>query len=192
VDVGQFQVEPHQLVEPAIGRGCGADLLCQVLNALGVVHGLVAVIVDLVASSRNVCHVILRHGRYFDLYRSEILGGESACRAICVKTMTKVGKVRCMTIQIDGGVVPLTVGLRLELARRGAGFTQEQFAELLEVSPSTIKRYESGSHPKRPIIAAWAMATGTWVTWLETGITPTGDGEGDRVVRHQGLEPRTR
>jgi transcriptional regulator with XRE-family HTH domain len=97
-----------------------------------------------------------------------------------------------MTIQIDGGAVPLTVGIRMELARRAAGFTQAQLADLIEVGLSTVKRYESGTIPKRPILAAWAMATGASVKWLETGIAPTDDGEGGSMVRHQGLEPRTR
>jgi hypothetical protein len=85
-----------------------------------------------------------------------------------------------MTIQLDGGVVPLTVGIRLELARRAAGYTQQQLADLMEVGVSTIK------------LLAWAMATGAHYQWLETGNAPTDDGEGGSVVRHQGLEPRTR
>ncbi len=97
-----------------------------------------------------------------------------------------------MTIQLNGGVVPMTQGLRLELARRAAGLTQQALADLIEINVSTVKRYENGAHAKRPILAAWAMSTGANYQWLETGIAPTEDGGGDSVVRHQGLEPRTR
>lgn len=110
-----------------------------------------------------------------------------------------------MTIQLDGGIVPLTVGLRLELARRAAGYTQQQLADVMEVGVSTVSRLEKGeARLKRPILLAWAMATGANRTWLETGMAPTDDGGGQNeqdphsarneglTVRHQGLEPRTR
>nr|WP_257606158.1 helix-turn-helix transcriptional regulator [Rhodococcus sp. LW-XY12] len=71
--------------------------------------------------------------------------------------------------------------------------TQTEIAEVLELTRRTIGSYESGERaPKRAVVAAWAMATAVPVEWLETGKTPSPDGEGVSVVRHQGLEPRTR
>lgn len=97
-----------------------------------------------------------------------------------------------MTIQIDGGAVPMTKGIRLELARRAAGYTQAQLAEAMQISTSTVARYETGqSDAKRPILAAWAMATGVSAKWLETGIAPTETGGGDHVARPKGFEPLT-
>ncbi|VXC20761.1 helix-turn-helix transcriptional regulator [Aeromicrobium sp. 9AM] len=98
-----------------------------------------------------------------------------------------------MTIQVDNGAVLMTKPLRLELARRAAGYTQAQLGDAIEMSVGTVKRAENGTGPlKRPLLAAWAMATGVSVQWLETGEAPAGDPDGGHVVRHQGLEPRTR
>ncbi|MFC3952660.1 helix-turn-helix transcriptional regulator [Aeromicrobium fastidiosum] len=97
-----------------------------------------------------------------------------------------------MTIQIDAGAVLSTKPLRLELARRGAGFTQDELAKVIEVSRSTVRRAETGAaETKRPLLAAWAMATGVSAKWLETGIAPTDDGGGDSSARPKGFEPLT-
>ena len=49
------------------------------------------------------------------------------------------------------------------------------------------------SIPRRPTLAAWSLATGVPIEWLETGKTPTGtDPDGGESVGYQGLEPRTR
>lgn len=37
-----------------------------------------------------------------------------------------------------------SIGTRIQKARNDAGFTQEQFAPMLEVSLSTLTRYERG------------------------------------------------
>lgn len=109
------------------------------------------------------------------------------------------------TMTIESGAVLPELPMRLELARRAAGYTQTQLAEAIGMSDGTVKRCESGRHPvKRPILVTWAMATGVSTQWLETGTAPTGDGGGQNeqdphsarneglTVRHQGLEPRTR
>lgn len=97
-----------------------------------------------------------------------------------------------MTIQVDNGAVLLTKPLRMELARRAAGYTQAELASIIEVSTMTVRRAEKGEGAiKRPLTAAWAMATGVSAKWLETGIAPTDDGEGDHSARPKGFEPLT-
>ncbi|WP_230074902.1 helix-turn-helix domain-containing protein, partial [Rhodococcoides fascians] len=62
---------------------------------------------------------------------------------------------------------------RLEKARRHAGLNQDELAERLGMSRRTVGSYEAGARePKRPILIAWAMATGVNLRWLETGETP--------------------
>lgn len=94
-----------------------------------------------------------------------------------------------VTMRIEQGSVVLTKEARLELARRAAGLTQGAMAELIEVSPATIHRVESGkAAAKRPLIAAWAMATGVSARWLETGIAPADTGEGESFARPERFE----
>ncbi|WMM74274.1 helix-turn-helix transcriptional regulator [Rhodococcus pyridinivorans] len=94
----------------------------------------------------------------------------------------------------NGWIIPeWTLSDRLRKAREVAGLTQSEIADRLELTRRTVGSYESGERaPKRTTIAAWAMATAVPVTWLETGTAPSPDGDGAAVVRHQGLEPRTR
>lgn len=95
------------------------------------------------------------------------------------------------------GVIPmdLPLGMRLELARRHAGLTQTELANMLDTTQLSITRYERGKRvPKSAILMAWSAVTGVDYHWLETGEAPSPDGDGASavVVRHQGLEPRTR
>ncbi|WP_415100919.1 helix-turn-helix domain-containing protein [Nocardioides sp.] len=78
-----------------------------------------------------------------------------------------------------------------------AGMTNDQMAEYLGVGPATISRWTRGHSPtKRGTRRLWALRTGVSLEWLETGKAPRSDGpeglEVGEVVRHQGLEPRTR
>uniref|UniRef100_UPI002597B48D helix-turn-helix domain-containing protein n=1 Tax=uncultured Gordonia sp. TaxID=198437 RepID=UPI002597B48D len=83
--------------------------------------------------------------------------------------------------------------LRLELARRHARLSQAELAQALGVSTNTVNRYERDQvSPKRSVVMAWSMVTGVSLAWLETGEAPPPDGGGASIVRHQGLEPRTR
>lgn len=99
-----------------------------------------------------------------------------------------------MTASLNTGVIPPEpVGDRLGRARRYAGHEQAAFAELLGTSRRTVSRIESGVKvPTRAELVSWAFATGVDLNWLETGEAPSPDGDGASVVRHQGLEPRTR
>ncbi|WNO26682.1 immunity repressor [Gordonia phage Rahul] len=99
-----------------------------------------------------------------------------------------------MTTATTHGVVPIEFDLpmRLELARRHAQLSQGEMAEALGVGKNTVYRAENGRPVKRATLIAWATLTGVDLNWLETGETPPPDGGGASIVRHQGLEPRTR
>lgn len=102
-----------------------------------------------------------------------------------------------MTVDVSmtvAGVVPAwDQSDRLRKAREVAGLSQSELAERMGISRRTISRNESGDFTlRRPQMIAWAMATGVSLEWLETGEAPRPSDEGPRVVRHQGLEPRTR
>jgi transcriptional regulator with XRE-family HTH domain len=57
--------------------------------------------------------------------------------------------------------------LRLELARRTAGLTQEQLGLYIGVARRTIGNYEAGTtRPTRATILSWALATQTPQWWL--------------------------
>ena len=75
---------------------------------------------------------------------------------------------------MDSGVIPdLDAAMRLELARRHAGLTQDQLAAELELSVATIRRYENRQGTaKRPTLLAWAAVTGVSYEWL-TSYTPS-------------------
>ena len=78
------------------------------------------------------------------------------------------------------GVVPAwTLADRLRKAREAAGHNQAQLAELIDSSKRSVARYEAGeSEPRRHMLLAWAMATGTNMQWLETGEAPSPEGNG--------------
>jgi len=62
---------------------------------------------------------------------------------------------------------------RLRAAREQAGFTVRDFEQVTGISRSSIGNYENGhTRPRRPQLAAWAMATGFDLGWLETGEAP--------------------
>ena len=102
------------------------------------------------------------------------------------------------------GAIPtdLPLGMRMELARRHARLTQAEMAQALEVAPLSVTRWEREQRtPKAHVLMSWALVCGVDLGWLETGEVPDNaktpppddDGGGaSRVVRHQGLEPRTR
>ena len=97
---------------------------------------------------------------------------------------------------VYGEVPAWTVADRLRKAREHAGLEQAQLAADLGVSRNTVGNYEGGKvTPRRPVLVSWALRTGVPLSWLETGAEsprPAGPDGGSRVVRHQGLEPRTR
>ena len=63
-----------------------------------------------------------------------------------------------------------TLGDRLAKARRAAGVRATEMAELLEVDPGTVSRWERDAKvPKRGTVIAYAMRCNVPLTWLLTG-----------------------
>lgn len=59
---------------------------------------------------------------------------------------------------------------RIRAAREQNGYDQETLATATGLSRQSISSYERGvSHPRRPALAAIALATGFDYAWLETG-----------------------
>ena len=84
---------------------------------------------------------------------------------------------------VDVTIPEWTQGDRLRKARQLTGQTTREFAATIGVSQKTVCNAEADAHATRKIVLnAWALATGVPVEWLRDG----------DVVRHQGLEPRTR
>lgn len=79
-------------------------------------------------------------------------------------------------------IPPILLGDRMRIALRHAEIGAGDMAEYLGVGRNTVSTWINGKHqPSRPALRLWALRTGVPLEWLETG-----------VVRHQGLEPRTR
>ena len=100
-----------------------------------------------------------------------------------------------MTIAANPGRIPeWTLRDRLRKAREAADMSQTDLGEAMGVARTTVARAEQTGGVRRQTLITWAFATGVPLEWLETGEAPSpGDGDGASVVvRHQGLEPRTR
>jgi transcriptional regulator with XRE-family HTH domain len=84
------------------------------------------------------------------------------------------------------GVIPVwDLGDRMRRALRYADLSVGQMAGYLGVQPSTVSTWINDKHrPNHQTLMLWAMRTGVDLRWLE--------GVDQELVRHQGLEPRTR
>ena len=73
-----------------------------------------------------------------------------------------------------------TMGDRYRRARLNAGYKNvQEFADLLGIGRNSVATVESDRHaPRKIVVRAWAMATGVPEKWLETGETPSPDGDG--------------
>lgn len=81
-----------------------------------------------------------------------------------------------MSTQAGTGLIPeWTVADRLRKAREATGMDAREFAEHVGISRNTVSNYENGKTTRinRPMLAAWSMATGVPIQWLETGTAPT-------------------
>jgi len=74
-----------------------------------------------------------------------------------------------MTVLTVAGVVPQwTLPDRLRKAREVAGLNQSELGAVTGISRRSVSSYESGeATPRRPVLIAWAMATGVPLSWLE-------------------------
>lgn len=71
------------------------------------------------------------------------------------------------------GMPPLSLGLRLKIARNAVGMTQTDLAKILGITRPTISEWEAGlKTPRRINILAWAHATGSDARWLDPTYTP--------------------
>ena len=66
-----------------------------------------------------------------------------------------------------------TLADRMEKARKDAGLSTQEIADAIGISRKSVWNYEHGTtKPLRPILAAWAEVTGTYVEWLTGGDSP--------------------
>jgi transcriptional regulator with XRE-family HTH domain len=77
------------------------------------------------------------------------------------------------------GVPTFELRHRLDLALEHAGVTPDDMAEVLGVSPTTVRNYRAGrTTPNRATLRVWALKCGVPFGWLLTGeIDLTGPGE---------------
>lgn len=74
-------------------------------------------------------------------------------------------------------IPPSTLPTRLQQAREWRGYTQDELADVLDVSRATISNYERGVGKKgisRLQVNAWAAYCDVDVEWLKTGVEPAG------------------
>lgn len=82
-----------------------------------------------------------------------------------------------------------TVGDRLRAARETVTADRTQFAEMIGVSPDTVRNYERGIFKPKPIVLnAWCLATGFNREWIETGHLPTDPHDGATTESDDGSE----
>lgn len=75
-----------------------------------------------------------------------------------------------MSTQRDERIPPLTLGWRLKMSL--GEMPVHEMADQLGVSRATLSRWmgDKGAPPRRAYLAAWSLATGVPVEWLETGV----------------------
>lgn len=77
------------------------------------------------------------------------------------------------------GVPEFNKADRLRKSREYAGLEQAELAERIGVSRNTVSNAERGvNSPRRIMVRQWALATGVPLLWIETGRTPSPDGDG--------------
>ena len=86
-----------------------------------------------------------------------------------------------------------TLGDRMFISReRGAykGMTLEDFAKVIDLSPNTIRSYESDTTiPKTHLLRVWADETGCSLEWLISGTSPNGGSHPELVGRVMDTSP---
>lgn len=106
-----------------------------------------------------------------------------------------------MTAQPTGAWIPAnTFASRLVLVRRELGLTVKDAATRCDLHYATWSTWENGRKPGDMAAVVSAISKGlgvdrTWLMWGQTENAPQPEGpEGEipNVVRHRGLEPRTR
>lgn len=95
-----------------------------------------------------------------------------------------------MTLMTADGIVPdFGMADRLRKAREITGLGQTEFADEIGVSRQSVSSYETGAtHPRKIVLRAYALRTGVSLTWLTTGVAPTGPTNG-RPQQDSNLQP---
>lgn len=95
-----------------------------------------------------------------------------------------------------GRIPQWTLGERLRKAREDAEMSQQQLADLVGISRRSVSAYESGdSTPRRPVLLAWALATGVNMGWLHqdealrAAAQPEGSSNAECAIRDSNAEP---
>jgi len=70
--------------------------------------------------------------------------------------------------------VPASLGLRLKLARKKAGYSQKELADLLYVTQGMISKIERGDQDRTTYMSELAHRLGVRESWLATGKGPMG------------------
>lgn len=74
------------------------------------------------------------------------------------------------TAQQTGSVPVWTLGDRCRKAREHAGLDQNEMADLIGVSRTTVGNVENGRRAVRQIVLnQWSLATGVPISWLQYG-----------------------
>lgn len=105
-----------------------------------------------------------------------------------LRRCTGVNTISAMTTAYEAGKIPeIQMRHRMRIAREAANLEQGDLAQLMGVSRTTVSNTEKGrSVPQRVVVNAWALATGTPVSWLMNGTTPAepnGPDGGDECAR---------
>lgn len=79
------------------------------------------------------------------------------------------------TPEVPGQAWQIELCHRLRIAREKAGLSQAELADSIEISRRSVTAYESGdAKPRRHVLVAWALRTGTSSEWLVSGDTSRG------------------
>lgn len=76
----------------------------------------------------------------------------------------------------DGRVPEWSLADRLRKAREAADLEQKDLAASIGITRNTVGNYEGAKvKPRRPVLIAWALATGVPLAWIE--------GDAERLAR---------
>ena len=81
-------------------------------------------------------------------------------------------------VSVQGTVPDWTLTDRLRKAREASRLSQTELGDAMGLSRRTVAGYEGGERePRRPVLIAWALATGVSLDWLcprqDSNLQPT-------------------
>lgn len=103
-----------------------------------------------------------------------------------------------MTLTLDFGTrvptIEITLGMRLQAARKLANITQDEMGLMLGCTRRTVSRWETDQTAPPAVLLAYAVATDVNLGWLKTGKASSETNEAftdEAFVHPPGLEPGT-